>query len=104
MGLPPGNSKFSTDTNPITTFFWQFPNFTGSHSGVTATVGVNSIAGGGTGQTTAAAAFNALSPMTTTGDMIYETSASTAARLSVGTNGQVLTVAAGIPTWATTAG
>jgi hypothetical protein len=52
MGLPPGNSKFSTDTNPVTTFFWQFPNFTGSHSGVTATVGTNSVAGGGTGDTT----------------------------------------------------
>src|ERR1700677_201556 len=52
MGLPPGNSKFSNDTNPVTTFFWNFPNFTGSHSGVTATVGVNSVAGGGTGLST----------------------------------------------------
>src|ERR1700677_3374691 len=52
MGLPPGNSKFSNDTNPVTTFFWNFPNFTGSHSGVTATVGINSVAGGGTGLST----------------------------------------------------
>jgi hypothetical protein len=59
------------------------------------------IANGGTGQTTAAAAFNALNPMTTTGDIIYEASASTAARLPVGSTGQVLTVAGGIPSWAT---
>ena len=59
------------------------------------------IANGGTGQTTAAAAFNALNPMTTTGDIIYEASASTAARLPVGSAGQVLTVAGGIPSWAT---
>ena len=61
------------------------------------------IANGGTGQTTAAAAFNALNPMTTTGDIIYEASASTAARLPVGSTGQVLTVAGGIPSWATPA-
>jgi hypothetical protein len=59
------------------------------------------IANGGTGQTTAGAAFNALNPMTTTGDIIYEVSASTAARLPVGSTGQVLTVAGGIPSWAT---
>jgi hypothetical protein len=39
--------------------------------------------------------------MTTTGDIIYEASASTAARLPVGSAGQVLTVAGGIPSWAT---
>jgi hypothetical protein len=59
------------------------------------------IAAGGTGGTTAATAFNALNPMTTTGDMIYEASAATAARLPIGTAGQVLTVAGGIPSWAT---
>jgi hypothetical protein len=63
--------------------------------------GTLAIANGGTGQTTAAAAFNALNPMTTTGDIIYEASASTAARLPVGSTGQVLTVAGGIPSWAT---
>jgi trimeric autotransporter adhesin len=61
------------------------------------------IANGGTGQTTAAAAFNALSPMTTTGDLTYEASANTAARLPIGVSGQVLTASGGIPTWATPA-
>lgn len=45
--------------------------------------------------------YNGLSPLTTTGDMIYEASAGSAARLAIGTSGQVLTVAAGIPSWAT---
>ncbi|NDC18775.1 MAG: hypothetical protein EBZ87_00695 [Microbacteriaceae bacterium] len=37
---------------------------------------------------------------TTTGDMIYASSANTPARLAIGSTGQVLTVAGGIPTWA----
>jgi predicted flavoprotein YhiN len=40
-------------------------------------------------------------PMTTTGDTIYSSSGSTPARLGIGSTGQVLTVAAGIPSWAT---
>jgi hypothetical protein len=62
------------------------------------------IANGGTGQTTATAAFNALNPMTTTGDILYESSPTTAARLGIGSTGQVLTVAGGIPSWATPTG
>jgi hypothetical protein len=40
-------------------------------------------------------------PMTTTGDTIYSSSGSTPARLGIGSTGQVLTVAAGVPSWAT---
>ena len=39
-------------------------------------------------------------PMTTTGDMVYSSSGSTPARLGIGTTGQVLSVAGGIPSWA----
>jgi hypothetical protein len=39
----------------------------------------------------------------TTGDTIYASGANTPARLAVGTTGQVLTVAGGVPTWATPA-
>ena len=42
-------------------------------------------------------------PMTTTGDIIYSSSGSTPARLGIGTTGQVVTVASGIPSWATPA-
>jgi hypothetical protein len=43
-------------------------------------------------------------PMTTTGDTIYSSSGSTPDRLGIGTTGQVLTVAGGVPSWATPAG
>jgi hypothetical protein len=42
--------------------------------------------------------------LTTTGDTIYASAASTPARLGIGTSGQVLTVAGGVPSWATPAG
>lgn len=46
---------------------------------------------GGTGQTTASAAFNALSPITTTGDLIVGNGTNSATRLGIGANGYVLT-------------
>ena len=49
------------------------------------------IANGGTGQTTASAAFNALSPITTTGDLIIGNGTNNATRLAIGTNGYILT-------------
>jgi len=49
------------------------------------------IAQGGTGQTTAATAFNALSPITTTGDIIIGNGTNSATRLGIGSNGYVLT-------------
>jgi hypothetical protein len=57
------------------------------------------IANGGTGQTTAAAAFNALSPITTTGDLIIGTGTNTAGRLGIGTSGYVLTSNGTTATW-----
>lgn len=61
--------------------------------------GTASIAQGGTGQTTASAAFAALSPLTTNGDMlVYGGGANT--RLPAGTNTYVLTMVSGAPTWA----
>ena len=45
-----------------------------------------------------------VNPMTTTGDTIYSSSGSTPARLGIGSTGQVLTVAGGVPSWATAAG
>lgn len=70
-------------------------------SGSAITTGTVGVSVGGTGQTTAAAAFNALNPMTTVGDIIYEGTGPAAARLGIGTEGQVLSVASGIPAWAT---
>ena len=42
-----------------------------------------------------------LNGLTTTGDTLYSSSGTTQARLPIGTTGQVLTVAAGVPSWAT---
>lgn len=102
-GLPPTTSKVSTDANNVTTFNFQFPNFTGTHTGTTVSLGVNSIAGGGTGQATKAAAFNALSPMTTGGDLIYGGASGAGTRLANGSAGQYLTSGGGTaaPTWTT---
>jgi hypothetical protein len=61
------------------------------------------IGSGGTGQTSAIAAFNALNPMTTTGDILYESSPTVAARLPIGSTNQVLTVVGGLPAWAAAA-
>jgi hypothetical protein len=72
----------------------------GTNDAANITTGTLAIAQGGTGANTATAAFNALNPMTTTGDIIYEASPTVAARLGIGSNGQVLTVASGIPSWA----
>jgi hypothetical protein len=51
----------------------------------------------------AADAAGMTNPMTTTGDIIYSSSGSTPARLGIGTTGQVLNVAAGVPAWTTPA-
>ena len=54
--------------------------------------------------TTGVATANAAVPkstLTTTGDTFYASSANTPARLAIGSTGQVLTVASGIPSWAT---
>lgn len=44
--------------------------------------------------------FNSLSPMTASGDIIYGGTSGTATRLAKGTDGHVLTLASGVPSWA----
>ena len=56
--------------------------------------------------TTGVATANAAVPkstLTTTGDTFYASAANTPARLAIGSTGQVLTVAGGLPSWATPA-
>ena len=62
------------------------------------------VANGGTGQTTASAAFNALSPVTSTGDLIIGNGVNSATRLPIGTNGQVLTSNGTTAAWAAATG
>jgi hypothetical protein len=62
------------------------------------------ILNGGTGQTTAAAAFNALSPVTSTGDLIIGNGTNSATRLAIGANNYVLTSNGTTATWAVATG
>jgi hypothetical protein len=71
-------------------------NTTGNAANVTGTV---AIANGGTGQNTKANAFNALSPITTTGDIIIGTGTNASSRLGIGTAGYVLTSTGTTATW-----
>lgn len=52
-GLPPTTSKVSSDSTNTVTFNYQFPNFTGTHTGPTLSLGVNGLSGGGSGSSTA---------------------------------------------------
>ena len=82
-GLPPTTSKLSGDSGNITTFNYQFPNFTGTHSGITTTItGVNSAANIGGGTTNA---------------LPYQSAPGTTTFLSQGTG--VLQESAGAPSW-----
>lgn len=58
------------------------------------------IAYGGTGATTKAAGFNALSPVTTAGDLILGNGVNSSTRLAIGSTSQVLTVVGGTAAWA----
>jgi hypothetical protein len=62
------------------------------------------IANGGSGQTTASAAFNALSPITTTGDLIIGNGANSATRLGIGASTYVLTSNGTTATWSAATG
>ena len=72
-------------------------NTSGTAAGLSATL---AIASGGTGQTTAGAAFNALSPITTTGDLILGNGTNSATRLGIGANGYLLTSNGTTASWA----
>lgn len=48
-GFPPTTSRISGESVDSTTFTFRFPNFTGTRSSSIISLGVNSVAGGGTG-------------------------------------------------------
>ena len=71
---------------------------------ITGPGGVVAVSAGGTGQTTASAAFNALSPITSTGDLIIGNGTNSATRLAIGSNNTVLTSNGTTATWAAASG
>jgi hypothetical protein len=95
-----GDLGFSNlQASNITGRTWDLPDgsgflaLTSSSAGLTnvgSSTGTLPIANGGTGQTTAGAAFGALAPTTTKGDLIGHNGTANV-RVPVGTNGHVLT-------------
>jgi hypothetical protein len=80
-------------------------------TGAAPAYGTLSIAYGGTGQTTAAAAFNALSPITTLGDLIYGDASGNDVRLAGSTSATISFLSqtgtgtvSGVPAWTTSTG
>lgn len=61
--------------------------------------GTIAIAKGGTGASNKSTAFDALSPMTTAGDIIYGGISGTGTRLAKGNDGEFLKLSSGVPTW-----
>lgn len=62
--------------------------------------GTLGIAKGGTGETTASAAFDALAPLTTIGDLVYRNGSNVTDRLAIGAVNRVLTSTGTVPSWA----
>jgi hypothetical protein len=87
-----GVASFSAGTTGFT------PN--SATTGAVTLAGTLAVANGGTGQTTAGAAFNALSPITTAGDLILGNGANSATRLGIGANGYLLTSNGTTASWA----
>jgi hypothetical protein len=108
-------------TNPTSNYGWQMPTATDLVTdlpadfevfGQAVDTAMADLLGGTTGQVLkknsntnmdfvwAADSAGMTNPMTTTGDTIYSSSGSTPARLAIGSTGNVLTVAAGVPSWA----
>jgi hypothetical protein len=89
----------SKTSNTDMAFTWVTPQV-GDITGVTAGTG---ISGGGTSGTVTVTNDMATT-ITTAGDLIYGTGSGTYTRRGIGSTSQVLTVAGGVPTWATPAG
>jgi len=98
--LAEGMMSYLADTNAVEVYDgtnWVSVGSTGDITGVTAGVG---ISGGGTsGDVTVTNSM--ATAITTAGDLIKGTGSGTFNRLGIGSTGQVLTVAAGAPSWAT---
>ena len=72
--------------------------FTDANKGLTST-GLVGIAQGGTGASTKVTAFDALSPMTTAGDLIYGGTSGSGTRLGVGAANTILRSNGSAPVW-----
>ena len=106
LTLAAGVPTWAASTGGVTSFSTSLSGLTPSSSttGAITLAGTLGISSGGTGQTTAGAAFNALSPITTTGDLIIGNGTNSATRLGIGTNGYVLTSNGTTAVWQASSG
>lgn len=98
MAVGPNGNVLTAFSAVPTGMAWLAIDLTGANTNFS---GALPIAHGGSGQATKTAAFDALSPLTTAGDIIYR-NGSNNVRLGLGTAGQQLRVNAGAtaPEWA----
>lgn len=94
-----GGLTLSTTANVVDTITWIYDAVSTKWREVSRSLNRRlSISEGGTGQSTATAAFNALSPMTTAGDLIYGGASGAGTRLAAGSSTQVL-IGGTTPAW-----
>jgi len=95
LTLAAGLPSWAASTGGVTSFSAGTTGLTpsGVTTGAITLAGTLAVANGGTAQSTYA-----------TGDILYASALNTVSKLTIGSTGQVLTVAGGVPTWATSTG
>ena len=100
-----GGTMKMTNVDTVSTYFASH-SVGGTNIATTGTITTGTwaatdvaVAHGGTGASTATGGFDALSPMTAEGDILYGGSSGTVTKLAKGSDTQVLTLSSGVPIW-----
>ena len=100
-----GGTMKMTNVDTVSTYFASH-SVGGTNIATTGTITTGTwaatdvaVAHGGTGASTATGGFDALSPMTAEGDILYGGSSGTVTKLAKGSDADVLTLSSGVPIW-----